>query len=90
MSKKADIISCLVSGSLLAGIGWLFYTVSQLPPPPPEQFATVATARRVKSVIYHPEVGDNVDRMIICSGGGGDDYKPRGPTMLAGEPVHGC
>ena len=86
MSKKADIISCLVSGSLLAGIGWLFYTVSQLPQPPAEDTSLFT----VDAETYDPRRDDNVDRMIICSGGGGDDYKPRGPTMLAGEPVRRC
>ena len=86
MSKKADIISCLVSGSLLAGVGWLFVTVLQLPPPPAEDTSLFT----VDAETYDPRREDNVDRMIICSGGGGEDYKPRGPTMLAGEPVHGC
>jgi hypothetical protein len=86
MSKTADIISCLVSGSLLAGIGWLFVTVLQLPPPPVEDTSLFT----VDAETYNPRRDDNVDRMIICSGGGGDDYEPQGPTMLAGEPVHGC
>jgi hypothetical protein len=86
MSKKADIISCLVSGSLLAGIGWLFYTVSQLPQPPAEDTSLFT----VDAETYDPSISDNVDKMPICGGGGGEDYKPHGPTMLAGEPVRRC
>jgi hypothetical protein len=68
-------------------MGWLVVTVSQLPPPKP--VARLATARPVKTVIYHPSISDNVDKMPIC-GGGDEDYKPRGPTILAGEPTHRC
>ena len=91
MSKTTDIILCVVYSALLYGMGWLIVKASQLEPQTSE-VATLAPARPVKAVIYHLEVGDNVDRTIICGGGGGgdDDYKPRGPTMLAGEPDHGC
>lgn len=88
MSKTTDIILCVVYSALLSGMGWLVVKASQLPPPKP--VATLAPARPVKPIIYHPEVGDNVDKMPICGGGGGGDYKPRGPTMLAGEPSHRC
>lgn len=88
MSKTTDIILCVVYSALLSGMGWLVVTVSQLPPPKP--VATLATARPVKTVIYHPSISDNVDKMPICGGGGDDDYKLRGRTMLAGEPAHRC
>ena len=88
MSKTADIILCVVYSALLSGMGWLVVTVSQLPPPKP--VATLAPARPVKAVIYYPSISDNVDKMPICGGGGDEDYKPHGPTMLAGEPAHRC
>ena len=89
MSKTTDIILCAVYSALLSGMGWLVVTVSQLEPQTSE-VATLAPARPVEAVIYHPEVRDNVDKTIICGGGGDEDYKPRGPTMLAGEPAHRC
>ena len=89
MSKTADIVFCVVNGSLLCGMGWLVVTVSQIPTPKPSEFATVAQARPVKTVIYYPSISDNVDKMAIC-GGGDEDYKPLGRTMLAGEPAHRC
>jgi hypothetical protein len=92
MSKSTDIFLCVLYGSLLFGLGWLVVTVSQLGPKPSEdaKLVTAIPARRVKTVIYHPEVSDNVDKTIICGGGGGEDYQPGGPTMLAGEPARGC
>jgi len=90
MSKTTDIIICVVYSALLSGMGWLVVTVSQLPPPKLSEVGTLPPARPVKTVIYHPEVRDNVDKTIICGGGGGEDYQPGGPTMLAGEPARGC
>ena len=87
MSKTTDIILCVVYSALLYGMGWLVVTVSQLPPPKP--VATLAPARPVKAVIYHPSISDNVDKMPIC-GGGDEGYKTRSPTMLAEEPAHRC
>ena len=87
MSKTTDLILCVVYSALLCGMGWLFVKASQLEPQTSE-VATLAPARPVKPIIYHPEVDDNVDKMPIC-GGGGDD-KPRGSTELAGKPVHRC
>ena len=89
MSKTTDIILCVVYSALLCGMGWLFVKASQIEPQTTE-VATLAPARRVKPVIYHPEVGDNVDKTPICGGGGDEDYKPGGSSMLAGEPVRRC
>jgi hypothetical protein len=89
MSKTTDIILCVVYSALLYGMGWLFMKASELEPKTSE-VATLAPARPVKTVIYHPEVRDNVDKTIICGGGGDEDYKPREPTMLAEEPAHRC
>ena len=92
MSKSTDIFFCVLYSSLLFGLGWLVVTVSKLEPKPSEdaKLVTAIPARRVKPVIYLPEVGDNVDKTPICGGGGDEDYKPRGPTMLAGNPVSSC
>ena len=93
MSKSTDIILCVLYGSLLFGLGWLVVTVFHLEPKPSEdaKLVTAIPARRVKPVIYHPEVGDNVDKTIICGGGGDEVYEPQGPTMLAaGVPQHRC
>jgi hypothetical protein len=92
MSKSTDIFFCVLYGSLLLGLGWLVVTVSQLEPKPSEdtKLVTAIPARRVKPVIYHPEVGDNVDKTPICGGGVDEDYKPRGLTMLAGVPEDRC
>jgi hypothetical protein len=67
-------------------------TASQLEPKPSEdgKLVTAIPARRVKPVIYHPEVGDNIDKTIICGGNTDEDYKPRGPTMQAGDPAKRC
>jgi hypothetical protein len=89
MSKTADIILCVVYSALLCGMGWLVVTVSKLEPQTSE-VATLAPARPVKTVIYYPSIGDNVDKMPICGGGGDEDYKPRGPTMLAEAIAHRC
>jgi hypothetical protein len=89
MSKTADIILCLVYSAFLSGIGWLVVKASQLEPQTSE-VATLAPARPVKAVIYRLDVKDNVDKMPICGGGGYEDYKPQGPTMLAGEPAYRC
>jgi len=89
MSKTTDIILCVVYSALLSGMGWLFVKASELEPQTSE-VATLAPARPVKTVIYYPSISDNVDKMPICGGGGDEDYKPRGPTMLAGEPSHRC
>lgn len=92
MSKTTDITLCVVYSTLLCGMGWLFVKASKLEPKPSEdaKLVTAIPARRVKPVIYHPVVIDNVDKTIICGGGGDEDYKPQGPTMLAGEPAHRC
>jgi hypothetical protein len=92
MSKTADIILCVVYSALLYGMGWLFVKASELQPRPSEdaKLVTAIPARPVKTIIYHPNISDNVDKTIICGGGGDEDYKPRGPTMLAGEPDHRC
>ena len=87
MSKTADIFFCVFYSALLCGMGWLFLKASELEPQNSE-VATLASARPVKTVIFQMPPGDNIDRTVIC-GGGGDD-KPRGPTELAGEPVHRC
>jgi len=52
MSKTADIISCLVSGSLLAVIGWLFVTVSQLPQPPVEDTSLFTADAQVATIMW--------------------------------------
>ncbi|MFM8859745.1 MAG: hypothetical protein ACKOEW_06600 [Methylocystis sp.] len=90
MSKSADIFFCVVNGSLLCGMGWLVVTASQLPLPKPGVVATLAPVQRARPVIYHYDASVNVDKKPICGGGGVEDYKPRGPTMLAGEPMRGC
>jgi hypothetical protein len=92
MSKYTDIFFCVLYGSLLFGLGWLVFTVSQLEPKPSEdaKLVTAIPARRVKLVIYRPEVGDNVDKTIICGRGGDDVYEPRGPTMFAGAAGRSC
>ncbi len=87
MSKTTDIILCVVYSALLCGMGWLFVKASQLEPQTSE-VATLAQARPVKPIIFHILPEEAIDRTIIC-GGGGDD-KLRGPTELAGEPVHRC
>ena len=87
MSKTTDIILCVVYSALLYGMGWLFVKASQLPTPKPPEVATLATARPVKTVIFHMPREEAFDRTVIC--GGGDD-KPRGSTELAGKPVHRC
>ena len=86
MSKTTDIILCVVYSALLSGMGWLFVKASQLEPQTSE-VATLAPARPVKTVIIHMPPEAAIDRTVIC--GGGND-KPRGPTELAGEPVHRC
>jgi len=86
MSKTTDITLCVVYSAFLSGMGWLFVKASQLGPQTSE-VATLAPARPVKTVIFLMPQEEAIDRTVIC--GGGNDW-PRGPTELAGEPIHRC
>ena len=89
MSKTTDIILCVVYSALLYGMGWLFVKASQLEPQTSE-VATLAPVRPVKTVIIQMPPKAAIDTTVICGGGGDEDYKPRGPTMLAEAIAHRC